>query len=84
MTATIFEDIFSWDDESYCQTTLRWEEQAANETYEAFYTQRPSAGLRAGGGENRLNVIRQRMPPANSNPEAGTRSYTLLIAMLLS
>ena len=43
-----------------------------------------SAGLKAGGGENRLNVIRQTKPTANERPEAESVSYTPLIAMLLS
>lgn len=55
-----------------------------NETCEPSYTQKPSAGLRAGGGENRLNVIRQTVPPANRRTEAESRAYTLLTTMLLS
>lgn len=43
-----------------------------------------SAGLWAGGGENRLNVIRQTEPRANENQEAESAAYTLLTAMLLS
>lgn len=50
-----------------------------------FYTRtKHSAGLRAGGGENRLNVIRQTKPTANERPEAETIAYSLLTAMLLS
>lgn len=63
---------------------LRRQKPRLNETCLPSYTQKPSAGLQAGGGENRLNVIRQTMPPANSRAEAETRAYTLLTAMLLS
>ena len=65
-------------------TVFRVQEPRVNEACEPSYTQKPSAGLRAGGGENRLNVIRQTVPPANGRPEAETSPYTLLRAMLLS
>lgn len=63
---------------------FRVQQPRVNETCEPSYTQKPSAGLRAGGGENRLNIIRQTVPPANGRPEAETSPYTLLTAMLLS
>lgn len=65
-------------------TMFRVQQPRVNETCEPSFTQKPSAGLRAGGGENRLNVIRQTVPPANGRPEAETSPYTLLTAMLLS
>lgn len=64
---------------------FRLQEPRVNETCVPSYRHtKPSAGLGAGGGENRLNVIRQTVPPANRRPEAETSPSTLLTAMLLS
>lgn len=49
----------------------------------SLHVQTDSAGWRAGAGENRPNVIRQRVPPANEKQEAEIRAYTVLTQMLL-